>query len=194
MRQRVSFMRDGSSMITVGKVRDAHGLKGELFVMLFAGEAHWVSHLKEATLVRNERVKQSDGTEKTELQSHVMKITRFKSHKKGLILKVDEISDRTQAESFAGAIFQIPNEMLVSQPGENIYLREIEDFEVEDQTLGAIGRVTGFSSNGAQDLVVIQSDQGSSEVPLVPEFVETLDFKNRKLRLNLPEGLVTKSL
>jgi 16S rRNA processing protein RimM len=181
---------DEDKMITVGKVRDAHGLKGELFIILFAGQADWIDSLTTATLVRNERVKVGT-TEKTEPKSYSFPVKRFKVHKKGLILKLDGIADRTEAESFGGALLQIPNEYLESKPGEKIFLKEIEGFEVEDKKLGVVGKVAGFSSNGAQDLLIVQSATAASEVPLVPEFIETLDFKNRRLKMDLPEGLIT---
>jgi 16S rRNA processing protein RimM len=177
-------------MVTVGKVRDAHGLKGELFIILFSGEAAWAEELKTATLVRRERVKKPDGTEITEDKTYSFPIKRFKAHKKGLILKVDGIDTRTEAEGFSGALFQIENENLISEPGEKIFLKEIEGFDVTDKRLGRLGKITGFSTNNAQDLIVVGMEQGTVEIPLVPEFIVALNFKTKTLAMDLPEGLV----
>src|SRR5215204_1518205 len=40
----------------VGKVRDAHGLKGELFIVVFAKVADWMAKLQTFDLVRKEMV------------------------------------------------------------------------------------------------------------------------------------------
>lgn len=179
-------------MVTVGKVRDAHGLKGELFVILFAGQADWAEGLEQITLVRKERELNNQGKEETVEKSYTYPIKRFKVHKKGMILKVDGLSDRTESEAFAGAIVQIENEALISQPGDHVYLKELENFEVQDVNLGVLGKISGFSSNGAQDLIVVALEENKkAEIPLVPEFISKLDFKTKRLEMNLPEGLLT---
>jgi 16S rRNA processing protein RimM len=184
------IQKTGELMITVGKVRDAHGLKGELFIILFAGEATWAEELKTATLVRKERVKSKDGTFQNVEKTYTFPITRFKPHKNGLIMKVDGIENRTDAEAYAGSLFQVSNEHLTSEPGEKIFLREIEGFEVFENEK-VIGKIVGFSSNGAQDLIVVKSDEAEPfEIPLVPDFIENLNFKNKKILMKLPEGLV----
>ncbi|MEQ1879226.1 MAG: ribosome maturation factor RimM [Bdellovibrionia bacterium] len=178
-------------MVTIGKVRDAHGLKGELFVILFAGQADWADGLKEITLTRKEREKNDKGVEETIERSYIYPIKRFKIHKRGMILKVDGLSDRTESEAFAGALGQIQPASLSSQPGERVYLKELENFEVQDAKLGVLGKISGFSSNGAQDLIVVMlKDDTRAEIPLIPEFISSLDFKTKRIEMNLPEGLV----
>ncbi len=154
------------SKITVGKIRDAHGLKGELFVILFSGEAAWMDKLETFYLVKKELVegKLIDVTSP-------FKVKRIKKHKVGLLVLTEEISDRTPAEKLRGSLFQIPESLLISKPGETIFLREIENFVVYsgDEFLG---NVAGFSSNGAQDLLNLVSAKGEFDVPFVAPFIK----------------------
>ncbi len=173
---------------TVGKVRDAHGLKGELFIVLFAKVADWLSKLETFDLIRKELV---DG--KIEEVRHSFTVKRVKPHKNGLILNPNEMEDRTQAEGFAGATFEIPSELLVSEEGETIYLKEIEGFTVFDGKT-EVGPITGFSSNGAQDLLKVKSSGGEAEIPFVPEMINKLDFKNKRVMMDLPQGLLPDAL
>jgi len=175
------------SSLAVGKVRDAHGLKGELFVVLFAKRADWIDQFQHFDLVRKELI---EG--KLEEVRHRFHVKRVKTHKQGLIVNPVEIQDRTAAESFQGAIFEIPTELLVSKEGETIYLREIEGFTVFNGEQ-EVGPVVGFLSNGPQDLLKVSSATGEALIPLVSEFVQQLDFKNKRLLMNLPEGLIPDS-
>ncbi len=176
--------KTNSSTIAVGKVRDAHGLKGELFIVVFAKVADWSTALKNFDLVRKETV---DG--KLQEVRYSFTVKRLKPHKNGLIVKPVEIEDRTQAEAFQGAIFEISAELLVSAEGETIFLSEIQGFTVFDGET-EIGPIESFASNGPQDILKVPSAYGEALIPLVPEFVTKLDFKNRRLIMNLPEGLI----
>ena len=46
-----------------------------------------------------------------------------------------------------------------------------------------------FGNNGAQDLLVVQSEKSQFEVPYVDELIEQLDFAEKKIVMNLPEGI-----
>ncbi len=174
--------------VVVGKVRDAHGLKGELFIVLFAKVADWLAKLETFDLVRKELI---EG--KLQEVRHSFTVKRVKPHKNGLILNPNEMDDRTKAESFRGAIFEIPAELLVSEEGETIYLKEIEGFTVYDGE-SEVGPITGFTSNGRQDILEVKSANGEALIPLVPEMLSKLDFKNKKVFMNLPQGLLPDAL
>ena len=164
--------------IRVGKVKDAHGIKGELFIVLFAGEAAWLGELKEI------RLASEDGDTK------VFPVKSVRLHKNGLIAKSADIRTRNEAEALIGRLFEIPAELLVSKPGETVFLREVHGFKVVTKQKGEVGTVTGFSSNGAQDLLVIETNWGEFEVPFVEAYVEEIDYEGRVMRLDLPEGLL----
>jgi len=180
-----------NSLVTVGKVRDAHGLKGELFIIFFAGEADWVSEdFKEFFLFRKEEELQSDGHKVWVEKKYVMNPVRLKKHKKGMIIKTKELDDRTAAEAFIGATFQIAAQHLVSKVGDKIFLNEVKGFEVLQQDM-KVGPVVGFATNNAQDLLIVETEGGSQvEIPFIPEFIHHLDLKNKMIKMNLPEGLL----
>lgn len=179
------IQRDGWK--AVGKVRDAHGLKGELFIVSFSHQVDWIEGLTDLCLERKEKNKEGELVPVW----RTYPVKRKKPHKVGLIVKLDGIEDRTQAESFKGARALIPSDLLTSEVGENIYLSEIQNFVVSDQAHGVLGSIEAFGSNGAQDLLVIENALGKRwEVPFVPEFLASIDWKNREIKMNLPEGLI----
>lgn len=163
----------------VGKIKDAQGLKGEVFVLIFSRDTTWANQLIQVHL---ESPSQND-------LSKTLKVERVKAHKEGLIVKLEGINDRNQSEALRGWSFSIPQENLISQIGETIYLKEIQDFEVflKDQS---VGYVKSFGSNGTQDLLVIRNDHHSFEVPFVSDFILKIDFETQKLFMDFPEGLM----
>lgn len=165
----------------VGWVKDAHHLRGDLYVELFAGRADWIAQLQKFYLSFKDRPQ-----EKTELTC-----VKAKPHKKGLIIQTAELKDRTQAEAFRKATFEIPAAYLISTPGESVYLQELLGFLVRDQS-GERGKVVGFSSNGVQDLLEVQSARDGSKpflIPFVETFITNLDMENGVIEMDLPEGL-----
>ncbi len=117
-----------------------------------------------------------------------LQIQSIREHSRGLQVQFKEITDRNQSESLQGAhLFGSPD-LFVSAPGESIYLREILGFEVLDLSHNQnLGRIESISSNGPQDLLVV--GEKSILTPFVDAFIVEVDFPNRTIRMNLPEGL-----
>lgn len=153
--------------------------------MVFSGEAAWEKKWK--SLLLGEKGSESPGRELTILS----KRAHNKQGKKGFALRVEGVSDRNAAEELIGCPVFIPEDFLVSKKGEAIYLREILNFEVIDAVRGSVGTISGFSDNGAQDLIVISDNQKKqSEVPLVKPLLERIDFENEKVFMDIPVGLL----
>ncbi len=167
--------------VRVGKVKDAHGIKGEIFIALFAGEAAWLGKLSEIRLIKEDQ---------PEVAAKTFTVKSVRLHKNGLIAKTNEIKDRNEAESLQGWLMEVPGEFLVSEKGETIYLKEIQGFRVFTKQKGEVGTVENFATNNAQDLLVIQTNWGEFEIPFVEAFVERIEFESKEIHLDLPEGLL----
>lgn len=157
----------------VGKVKEAHSLKGELYVFVFSGEVFWWKKLKQA-----------------QVGAEVFEVEKVRPYKDGLIIKFKVIQDRTQAEALQGRIFSIPTDFLISDFGETIFLSEILNFSLIDEKFGCIGKIVSFSDNGAQDLLVVEGVLGKFEIPFVEAFVKNIDHKKKEILTSLPEGLL----
>lgn len=166
-------------MKSIGKVREAHGLKGDLYIVIYSGDISWIKQIKQFSLKSKEQEDTIDLT-----------VERVKPFKKGIIIKAAEIKDRTDAEKVEHFEFLINNDLLVSKPGETIYLSEIKNFKVKDIEQKVLGVITGFSSNGVQDLLVVDHQGRSIEIPFVEAFIKKIDFKHQTIVMDLPEGLL----
>lgn len=164
-----------SSVLKVGWVKDAHGLKGELYIQLFAKKADWLPSLKEFWL-ENE----SGRTQFT--------VARAQPHRDGLIVKPNETHDRTEAERLKGRAFLIPEGYIQASEGENIFLGQILGFTVFDGER-EVGLVEGFSTNGVQDLLNVRNADKMFYVPFVEAFIRQIDYEGRRVVMELPPGL-----
>lgn len=165
--------------VKIGTVMDAHGIRGEIGVVVLSGDVSWIDEVKTLYIPR-----------KNIFEVH--KIKKIRAHKKGFICHLENFDDRNKAEEYKGREVWVDEDLFVSEDGESLYLTEILHFEIEDRQLGALGKVAAFSSNGVQDLLVIKrkGDDAEIEIPFVKEFVEHIDFENKRIKMNLPEGLL----
>lgn len=169
----------------VGKVTGAQGVRGEIFVLIFSGEAAWLEKLDEALF---------GGETWSGSAEHKIKVLRKRLHNKqggtGLILQLEGVSDRDQAEELLkGKFLYIPDDFLQSEPGEQPYLREFLDLKVLTPSGEEVGRIKGFNDNGVQDLLEVHSASGQTYlIPLVWDWIVNRDAE--ALVMDLPEGLL----
>ena len=164
----------------VGKVTKAHGIKGELFIHLFSGQADWLEQLEALVL----------SPTKTPENLQTFAIEKMRVHKSGLILKPKGVDDRNRAEALNKSYMQIPTSLLVASPGEPRYLHEYLGFTLVDAQDKPLGKIVDFSNNGAHDLFVVQGVEKVFEVPFVDEIVGSIDMNQKIICVDLPEGLM----
>lgn len=174
-------MKQTLKLKKVGIVSDAHGIRGEAYIIIFSGDISWIDDIQEIA------VKSAS----TSLEQW-LKIKKIKPFKKGFIASFDGIIDRNQAEEIKKFEVWIDENLFVSEDGEQPFLTELLGFELHDKSLGLVGRVSEFSSNGQQDLLVLDTKVNlqSVEIPFIKEFVIEVDYKTKKIMTDLPKGLV----
>lgn len=161
----------------VGKVMDAHGIRGDLYCLIFSGDISWINKIKKINLKRTQTIESFE-------------IKKIKPFKRGFIVSIEGFNDRNKAEYYKGSELWVESDLFISQNGESLYLSEILDFKLHDKNSGPVGVIREFSSNGAQDLLVVSNDAETFEIPFVKEFVEEINFEQKIVMTNLPEGLL----
>lgn len=168
-----------AELIKVGKILDAHALKGEIYFFSFSKDISWIEKGMSICLESSETMKRTDFT-----------IESFRPFKDGALIKFEGISNRNQSEELKGDLVFIENENFVSEPGETIFLREVLNFEVRDEKQNSLGKVIDFNSNGSQDLLVIKNESFAYEVPFVDDFIVEIQFENSTIIMNFPLDLM----
>lgn len=163
----------------VGWVQSAHGIRGELFVRLKAGQADWLEDIKNLSLLKPGQT-----------QPESFEIEKISAHKDGLIVGLKDWRDRNRAEEWRKSSVYIAEDLLQAEEGETIYLKQILGFTVLDLEGKNLGVIRDFASSGFQDLLkVYPSDGGEVLIPFVDAFIKHIDFDKQELTMDLPPGL-----
>jgi 16S rRNA processing protein RimM len=89
--------------------------------------------------------------------------------------------------------------MLPKLTGNKFYFHEVIGFEVEDKRLGVVGKIQSINDSTAQPLFEVinrEIDSSGSEqvkeilIPMVDHFLVKIDRDNKKVIMDLPEGLI----
>jgi len=167
------------SWLCIGKIKKAHHLHGELFLSLFAGNCDW---FKDSTQI-------GLGPDPEQGPNQWAQLIKLRAHKDGFIAQLAETNSRNQAEVLKGLFVFINKNILISNIGEKPFLYEFLNFAVLDQEQ-PIGKVIDFSTNLAQDILVVTNNQCDFEIPFVKEFIQEIDYVQKQIILKLPNGLL----
>lgn len=171
---------ENSKLLKIGKIIDAHSLKGEVYLLFFAKDISWLN--KGIPLLLEVPKKNSEQFE--------FKISSFRPFKEGALVKFEGVDNRNQSEELKGSLVFANDENFVSDPGETIYLREVLNFKIQNNDGLELGKIMAFNSNGIQDLLVVSKDNFSYEVPFVDDFIIEIQFEKKIVVMDFPADLM----
>lgn len=164
-------------MVLIGKIGPAHGLKGRAFIFLKAKDS---SALEVGMLLQ---VETNQGLKNFEIEYISRK-------EKKTIVGFKGIYRREEIETLRGLSVFVPESTFESAPGSPLFLREVLNFKVLDHQNQLLGIVTGFSSNGPQDLIEVAIGSKKSLIPFVRDFIIKVNFDKKELFMKIPEGIL----
>jgi 16S rRNA processing protein RimM len=63
-------------------------------------------------------------------------------------------------------------------------------FEIEDKRIGVFGKIVSINDVSAQPLFEVLNGNVELLIPMIDHFLVEIDRKNKKVIMDLPEGLV----
>lgn len=111
---------------------------------------------------------------------------------KSLLLRVkfEDINTEEEAQQLIKKDVFLPLAELPELHDDQFYFHEVLGFEALDKEFGTIGEIKLINDSTPQTLFVIDRQGTEILVPLNDEFIEKVDKKNRKIHLDLPDGLL----
>lgn len=167
--------------VIVALVRRAHALEGELFV-------HLETDYPEEVFRRGRVLRVSDGGPIG--LSGRLTVEEARPHGDGWILRLEEIEDRTLAESYAGHQLSLNREDLVALGEDEYFLHDLPGMEVRDEQGRALGTVEDVYDTAAAPVLEVTHDGEEGLVPCVREIVIDIDTEARVITLRPPAGLL----
>lgn len=168
------------NLISVAKILNFHGIKGEAKVGFTKGRENQIEALKV--------VYAKIGEEYSKLN-----VSSVRFHKHFAIIKFKEFSTVNDVEEFKGCDLYISKEEVEEMlSGDEYLISDLIGMDVYDEDGGCIGVVTAIGENLANDLLSVKDANGREHlVPFVKEIVPVVDLKGRKVVINNIEGLIS---
>jgi 16S rRNA processing protein RimM len=107
-----------------------------------------------------------------------------------LRVKFEDVDNEEQADEIINCEVYLPLNMLPKLEGNKFYFHEVIGFEIEDQRLGVFGKIVSINDTSAQPLFEVINGNVEILVPMIDQFLVKIDRENKKVIMNLPEGLV----
>lgn len=167
------------TLFTIGEVTGVHGLGGNLKIRSFAESEDAYAQ------GRFVWIKGDTGS------GEWYKIKKASVHKKGLLLAVKGVEDRTAAERLVGGKIQIQREYFEAPEDGTYFWEDLIGLEVMDENRGYVGRVDHLFNTGAHDVLVVKNGETGIEtlVPATFPIVAAVDVKRGVIETRMPEGL-----
>ncbi len=163
--------------IAVAEVMRPHGVVGELRLRVYSGDP--------ALLLRrpNVRLKKKEG------DITDVRIKSARPNDKALLVFLEGVPDRNAAEQLRGAELLVERGDLGPLEEGEFYACDVEGARAELVSGDFVGTVTGLGTYPTCDVLLIDREGKRLEVPILPQFVESVDTANALVRLVTLEGL-----
>jgi 16S rRNA processing protein RimM len=107
-----------------------------------------------------------------------------------LRVKFEDVDTEADADEIMNCEVYLPITMLPKLEGNKFYFHEVIGFEIEDQRLGIFGKIVSINDTSAQPLFEVINGNVEILVPMIDQFLVKIDRENKKVIMDLPEGLV----
>lgn len=162
----------------LGKVAKKFSFKGEVLVYLDTDEPELYEELESVLVEFNQNLVP-------------FFIESCSLHKDSFLrVQFEDIHNEEEADRIIGCEIYLPLSFLPKLEGNKFYYHEVIDFEVEDQRLGVVGKIVSINDSTAQPLFEVLNDGIELLIPMIDQFLVKIDRENKKVVMNLPEGLV----
>ena len=167
------------NLISIAKVLNFHGIKGEAKVGFSKGREKQIEALKKVYI-------------KKENNFSELNVVSVRFHKQFAIIKFKEFKTVNDVEEFKGCDIYLTKEEVENNLDDDEYLiSDLIGMDVFDEDGSCVGTITAIGENLANNLLSIKDGNGKEHlVPFVKELVPIVDLKGRKVVLNNIEGLI----
>ena len=165
--------------VSVGKILNFHGIKGEAKVGFTKNQEDFFLSL-DSVLVKKDN------------KYIPFKISNSRLHKGFALVKFENINSINDLLEYKGAFLYVEDSTIRNSLEEDEFLiDELVGLEVFDETNKKQGFVVGVSNNGASDLLSVKTNSKKIVlIPFVKAIVTGVNIKEKKITINNIEGLL----
>ena len=186
-------MSDTPALLVVGRIRRAHGVRGEVMVEL-------LTDVPDAIFAPGRRVfagvAAAAGAAAGALlrdpltgRNAELTIKSVRDFQDGLLVTFDAIADKTVADQWRGRTLLAPEDELVPPDDGEVYEHELEGLAVVDPHGAALGTVSAWYRLPHCLLLDVTTPRGTVSIPYNERFVVRVDRPARTLTVDIPDDL-----
>lgn len=173
------MIRDSKKYIHLGSSRKPHGIKGGFRFQLFNTED---SCLSEGVIVL---LTPLDDSSSLDPSGEFYPINNI-SFGNNVITYLKGISDRNEVEAMIPFDIFIAEEDLPATNEDEYYIRDLVGCEVYENE-NRVGEVIDFYETPVQTVLIIKTNDGKFEVPMVDEFIFDVNIDEKRINAKLPQ-------
>lgn len=164
-------------MLRIGKLVATHGVGGDLVLTHITGKKGWIKagDALFVALRQGSRI------------PHF--VSKIKSEQEGEIVLHFEDTDSPEAARLLVGKEVFADEAVLATAGQDSPLLWI-GFEAIDEKTGSLGPVEDIYQTAQQWLATVRINGKEALLPLIEQTLKKVDIKNRKLFLDMPDGLL----
>jgi 16S rRNA processing protein RimM len=169
----------------VGRVRKAHGIRGELLVEV-------ITDAPDAIFASGRRVYAGTATGDPAPDGQILHITAARPHMDSVRLMVREVPDRSAAELWRGRYLLVPQDEVPPLADDEVYLHDLigmRVMHVDGRALGTVDDTYELPQGLMLDIKPVGGGQ-TYLIPWTPEILVQVDETARTITVNPPVGLL----
>jgi 16S rRNA processing protein RimM len=168
----------------VGRVRRAHGIRGELVVEPF-------TDAPDAIFASGRRLFVGDREGEVAADGRTVTVRAARDFKEGLLVHFDGLADRNEAEKWRERTFLVPLDELPPPADDEVYFHDLIGMRAELASGAPVGEVVALYELPQGVVLEVKREKGDTVlVPYSPQAVTEVDMDARVVRLDPPEGLL----
>jgi 16S rRNA processing protein RimM len=162
----------------LGKIAKKFSFKGEVLIYLDTDEPELYENMESVFVEFNKNLVP-------------FFIENSSLHKNDFLrVQFEDVDSEEEADSILNCAVYLPLSMLPKLEGNQFYFHEVIGFEIEDKRLGVFGKIESINDTTAQPLFEVLNGEVEMLIPMVDHFLVKIDRENKKVIMDLPEGLV----
>ncbi len=164
--------------LEVGQIVNTNGLKGLLKINPFTDD-----------ITRFERLKTILVEHKKELLEFEIESVRYQ--KKQVLLKLKGIDTIEEAEKYREDYLKIKRNKEEKLPEDTYYIVDLIGLDIYTEGGELLGKLDDIFSTGSNDVYVVKNSEGKQILlPAISDVIKNIDLEQKKIVVNLIEGLL----
>lgn len=163
--------------LNIGQIVNTHGIKGEVKVYPLTDDMKRFSKLKEVYI-----------ESKGDMTKYTVEAVKYQ--KNMVLLKLKGIDTMNDAEKLRQLYLKVGRWDAVRLPKDTFFICDIVDSEVFDIQGELLGKLTDVIQTGSNDVYIVKTEGADLLIPALKSVVKQIDITNKKIVVELPEGLI----